>query len=258
MLEPLDRGGRMPTGARLEGAVGAARLESSRLDVDIRAEGGAPVHVHVLEDDVVDLIESAGLVAVPLRAAWRHLDPKDFRIVGTARQKADWVVTHRFCSRCAAPTVLDTETEGLRCTSCAQMHYPRIAPAVIVLVQRGREALLGRSPRFPEGVYSTLAGFVEPGETLEECVHREIEEEAGVRVQNLRYFGSQSHPFPHSLMVGFVADWLDGDLRIDPSEIEDAAWFDVDALPPRPHPRSIAYRLIEDFVRRVGARDQPR
>ena len=97
-----------------------------------------------------------------------------------------------------------------------------------------------------------------PGETLEECVHREIEEEAGVRVHNLRYFGSQSHPFPHSLMIGFVADWLDGELRIDPAELADARWFDVDDLPLRPHPRSIAYRLIEDFERRVAAGTESR
>ena len=100
-------------------------------------------------------------------------------------------------------------------------------------------------------MYSLLAGFVEPGETLEECVHREIEEESGVRVHNLRYFGSQSHPFPHSLMVGFVADWLEGDVVVDPDELEDARWFDVDDLPPRPHPRSIAHALIADFEARA-------
>jgi NAD+ diphosphatase len=126
-----------------------------------------------------------------------------------------------------------------------------VAPAVIVLVQRGPEALLGRSERFAPGVYSTIAGFVEPGETLEECVHREVEEETGVRVENLRYFGSQPHPFPNSLMVGFVADWRDGEIRVDPTELEDARWFTADELPELPHPMSIARALIEDFVRRT-------
>ncbi len=139
----------------------------------------------------------------------------------------------------------------MACTACGQLHFPRIAPAVIVLVQRGREALLARSPRFPPGVYSTLAGFVEPGESLEECVHREIEEEVGVRVENVRYFGSQSHPFPHSLMVGFVADWRSGEIRVDPAEIEDARWFGFDALPRLPHRMSIARALIEDFDARA-------
>ena len=241
----------LPSAERVETVLGPTRLADSRVHVEARDATGAALQVHVLPEADIEIIESSGLRAYPLRTAWRDLDHNDFRLVGTARQKADWVLNHGFCSRCAAPTELDPDTEGLRCSECAQIHYPRIAPAVIVLVQRGREALLGRSPRFPEGVYSTLAGFVEPGETLEECVHREIEEESGVRVHNLRYFGSQSHPFPHSLMVGFVADWLDGDLRIDPRELADAQWFDVDDLPQRPHPRSIAFRLIEDFERRA-------
>jgi NAD+ diphosphatase len=141
----------------------------------------------------------------------------------------------------------------MRCPGCGQLHFPRVAPAVIVLVQRGREILLGRSPHFSPGVYSTLAGFVEPGESLEECVHREIAEEVGVRVTDLRYFGSQPHPFPNSLMVGFVADWLEGEIQIDPREIEDARWFDRESLPELPHPMSIARALIEDFVRRTGS-----
>ena len=251
VLETGNSSLELPSGGRLEEALGAARLAASRVNVEVRGQDGALVDVHVLADVDIEVVESSGLQVLPLRAAWRDLEPDDFRIVGTARQKADWVLTHRFCSRCAAPTTLDPETEGLRCGECSQVHYPRVAPAVIVLVQRGREALLGRSPRFPEGVYSTLAGFVEPGETLEECVHREIEEESGVRVQNLRYFGSQPHPFPHSLMVGFIADWLEGDLCIDPTELADAQWFDVDELPLRPHPRSIAFRLIADFEQRV-------
>ncbi|MGB0542845.1 MAG: NAD(+) diphosphatase [Longimicrobiales bacterium] len=242
---------RMPSANQLERILGVDRLEMSRVDLTLSDSDGVSVHVHILEESALEEVEASGLQAVPLRTAWRQLDAEDFRLLGTARQKADWVLTHRFCSRCAAATTLDPHTDGLRCTKCSQIHYPRIAPAVIVLVQRGREALLGRSPRFPAGVYSTLAGFVEPGETLEECVHREVEEESGVRVHNLRYFGSQSHPFPHSLMVGFVADWLDGELRIDPTELADAQWFDVDELPRRPHPRSIAFRLIADFEQRV-------
>lgn len=113
--------------------------------------------------------------------------------------------------------------------------------------------LLARSPRFPAGVYSTVAGFVEPGESLEECVHREIEEEVGVRVTDLRYFGSQPWPFPHSLMVGFVARWLEGEIVIDGVEIEDARWFTPEAMPPAlPFKHSIARRLVDDFLRRVG------
>ena len=116
---------------------------------------------------------------------------------------------------------------------------------------RARPARAGGAPHFNEGIYSTLAGFVEAGESLDECVHREIAEEVDVRVTNLRYFGSQPHPFPHSLMVGFLADWLDGEIRTDPVEIEDAAWFTPESLPGLPHPMSIARALIEDFIART-------
>ena len=182
-----------------------------------------------------------------LREAYGILPADAFRAVGAARQKLEWHRTHVFCSRCGMPTVRHPSHEAMACPACSQLHFARIAPAVIVLVQRDRHILLGRSPHFAPGVYSTLAGFVEPGESLEECVHREIAEEVGVRVGNLRYFGSQPHPFPHSLMVGFVADWVAGELRIDPDELGDARWFTTHHLPLLPHPMSIARALIEDF-----------
>lgn len=252
VLTAGDSPPRLPASKSLLDALGTSRLETYVVDVEVQTEQGQFVRVHVLPDEDLKLVQEAGLMAYPLRSAWHHLTPEDFRIIGTARQKAEWVLTHRFCSRCATPTALNPSTQSIRCPKCGQMHYPRISPAVIVLVQRGSQVLLGRSPRFAEGVYSTLAGFVEPGETLEECVHREIKEEAGIRVQNIRYFGSQSHPFPHSLMVGFIADWLSGELLIDPDELTDAQWFDPGDLPLRPHPKSIAFRLIEDFRQRIA------
>jgi NAD+ diphosphatase len=141
------------------------------------------------------------------------------------------------------------------CPACGHLHFPRLAPAVIVLIERDREMLLARSPGFTPGVYSTIAGFVEPGESLEDTVHREIWEEVGVEVEDVRYFGSQPWPFPHSLMVGFVARWKSGDIRIDEKEIEDARWFTPEKLPPGlPSPMSIARRLVDDFLGRVAAR----
>ncbi len=194
-----------------------------------------------------------GFRLIGLRAAHALLTEPFFRAAGTARQMIDWIRTHRFCSRCAAPTQRSEGHRALACGACGQLHFPRLSPAVIVLIQREREALLGRSPHFTRGVYSTLAGFVEPGESLEECVHREIFEEVGVRVTNLRYFGSQPHPFPHSLMVGFVADWASGEIRLDPDEMEDARWFTPETIPELPHPMSIARALIQDFIERVGS-----
>ena len=238
---------RLPTGAELRDALGAARLERARVPAQVRATAGV-VRAFGFDDD---LEPPEGYRLEGLRAAYHGLPPEQFRAAGTARQKVEWYRSHAFCSRCGTPTQVDPGQEAMACPDCGELHFARVAPAVIVLVQREERALLARSPRFVPGVYSTLAGFVEPGETLEECIHREVEEEVGVAVADLRYFGSQPHPFPNSLMVGFVARWRSGDIRIDPTEIEDARWFGVDELPDLPHPMSIARALIEDFVRRV-------
>jgi len=196
-----------------------------------------------------------GMKLLGLRALAPSVPAELFAAAGAAIQKAEWIRTHRFCSRCGSPTVRHPLHEAMACSACGQLHFPRLAPAVIVLVEREREMLLARSHHFPPGVYSTLAGFVEPGESLEEAVRREVEEEVGVRVTDLRYFGSQPWPFPHSLMVGFVARWTGGEIELDDDEIEDARWFGPDDLPPvLPFPPSIARRLVDDFLRRVGSR----
>jgi NAD+ diphosphatase len=132
------------------------------------------------------------------------------------------------------------------------MHYPRVSPAAIVLVRRGDEILLARSPGFPQGLYSVLAGFVEPGESIEEAVVREVLEEVGIEVTNVRYFGSQPWPFPNSLMIGFTADYKGGDLTPEPGEIEDAGWYTADNLPQLPPNISIARAMIDDFVSQHG------
>jgi len=238
---------RLPRLDELVDAVGADELRAARVPSGLDARDGGDAFGLADDHPLPDGFRLDGL-----RVAYHALDESDFRAAGTARQRVEWYRTHRFCSHCGTATERDPVHESMTCPSCGQRHFPRVAPAVIVLVQRDQEVLLGRSPHFTAGVYSTLAGFVEPGESLEECVHREIEEEVGVRVGNLRYFGSQPHPFPNSLMVGFVADWLDGDIRIDPEEIEDARWFARDELPDVPHPMSIAHALIEDFIDRTG------
>src|SRR5262249_3755857 len=142
----------------------------------------------------------------------------------------------------------------MKCPACGLTAYPRIAPAVIVLVRRGEEALLARGARFPLPFYSTLAGFSEVGETLEQTVAREIREEVGVEVKDVRYFGSQPWPFPHSLMIGFTAEWAGGEIKCDPTEIADAKWFRADALPLVSPPLSIARRLIDAWVAEVSRR----
>jgi NAD+ diphosphatase len=199
----------------------------------------------------------AGPVDAPLlnlRSLWGEVPDTDWTIAGRAVQLVAWARTHRFCGRCGTPTVSEPGDRALRCSACGLLAYPRLAPAVIVLVHRGDEVLLARGVRFALPMYSCLAGFVEPGETLEEAVRREVREEVGVEIDDVRYVGSQPWPFPHSLMIGFDARWAAGDIAIDPAEIVDAGWFRRDGLPMVPPPISIARKLIDRWVAGTSAR----
>ncbi len=193
-----------------------------------------------------------------LRSLYGQLDEEVFAVAGRAVQIARFAATHRYCGRCAAPMARHTEERCMQCRVCGLSNYPRIAPAIIVLIRRGDEALLAHSARFPSAFYSTLAGFVEPGETLEETLEREVREEVGVSITNIRYFGSQPWPFPHSLMVGFTADFASGEIVVDGKEIMDARWFSANQLPEIPPKLSIARKLIDTWiadVTRCDARD---
>lgn len=185
-----------------------------------------------------------------LRALFGAMDESLFALAGRALQVVDWDRTHQYCGRCGTPTAHKAGERSRECPACSLVVYPRIAPAVMAMVRRlPDEVLLARSPRFPPEMYSALAGFVEPGETLEQCLEREVLEEVGVRVRGLRYFASQPWPFPHSLMIAFVCDWESGEVRANPLEIEAAGWFNVNALPRLPQRISIARRLIDAVVR---------
>lgn len=177
-------------------------------------------------------------------------EPLLFGLAGRARQVLDWAVDHRFCGRCGTATQWHAADRATVCTACGHTQYPRLAPCVIVLVTRGNEVLLARSPQFPPGLFSTLAGFIEAGENVEEALVREVQEEVGVRIGNARYIGSQIWPFPHSLMLGFHADWLAGEIAVDGDEIVEADWFPLDGLPMVPPAGSISRRLIDDWADR--------
>jgi NAD+ diphosphatase len=185
----------------------------------------------------------------PLRQLGAQLDTPSWMLAGRAVQLVEWARTSRFCGRCGTPTELSDRERAARCPHCGLNAYPRLAPAIIVTVERGDEILLGQGRGF-RGTYSALAGFAEPGETLEQAVRREVWEEVGVELDSVHYFGSQPWPFPHSLMIGFVATWSSGEIQVDGEEIVDARWFKADHLPEIPPPLSIARRLIDDWVSR--------
>ena len=187
----------------------------------------------------------AGMSWEGLRTLFSVLDDAHFALAGRAIQLLDWDRAHQFCGRCGTPTAPKPDERVRVCLACKLSVYPRISPAVMALVRRGRELLLGRGPHFPAGMYSALAGFVEPGETLEQCLAREVQEEVGVRIGNIRYFASQPWPFPHSLMIAFMCDWVGGEIAPQPGEIEAAEWFDVFHLPRLPSKISIARGLID-------------
>jgi NAD+ diphosphatase len=192
---------------------------------------------------------------MPLRAAMMSLDPTLGALAGRATQVLEWDRTHRYCGVCATPTTLQPGERARICPACGHTAYPRLSPAMMALVWRPGELLLARSPHYTAGMYSALAGFVEAGESLEDCVHREVAEEVAVTVDGLRYYGSQSWPFPNSLMVAFTARWTGGEIVPQPGEIEHAQWFALDALPNIPPRFSIAGHLIRDTVARMQAGD---
>lgn len=194
-----------------------------------------------------------GFYLQDLRKLAMEVDPHLFMLAGRARQIVEWDINHQYCSRCGAPTESHATDRAKTCPECGYTQYPRISPCIIVLVTRGYEVLLARAPHFPAGLYSTLAGFVEAGETLEMAIHREVFEETGIQVTNLRYLDSQPWPFPHSLMIGFHADYAGGDIRVDGVEIEHADWWAINSLPNVPPPGSIARFLIDQYIEQFNS-----
>lgn len=190
-----------------------------------------------------------GLASVDLRRFAMEVQDEDlFAMASRAQQIVDWDQSHAYCSRCGGDTQDHARDFAKVCSACGYTQYPRISPCIIVLVTRGEEVLLARGANFSRPMYSTLAGFVEPGETLEQAVHREVWEETGIAIDRLQYRGSQPWPFPHSLMIGFWAEYAEGDISVDTTEILDAQWCHVSALPPIPPHGSISRRLIDEYV----------
>ena len=160
----------------------------------------------------------------------------------------DWYISHQFCGRCATKTVLDEKDMMLKCPKCGQVHYPRIAPAIIVAIRKGDELLMAKHSYHEKIRYALIAGFVEPGESIEEAVHREVREEIGINIKNLKYLKSQSWPFPNSLMLGFKAEYESGEINVDGDEILKAKWFGKDEIVRYDSDISISDWLVQDFI----------
>jgi NAD+ diphosphatase len=189
-----------------------------------------------------------GMAFRDLRSLYADLDEDMFLLAGKAIQIVAWDQTHQFCGRCGHTTEALEGERAKKCPACGTISYPRLAPAVIIAVLKGDQILLTHYANLRGRWHSIIAGFVEPGETLEECVRREINEEVGITVKNIRYFGSQPWPFPNSLMIGFMAEYAGGEISVDGKEISEAGWYDAAHLPEIPPKISIARELIDAFA----------
>ncbi len=188
---------------------------------------------------------------VHLRALLPVMTRAQFDLAGRALHLLHWDTTTQFCGCCGTKNDWAPDSESKECPVCGYLSFPRVAPAIIVAVTRSDEILLARAKKFTAPIYSVLAGFAEPGETLEDCVRREVCEEVGVNVTNIRYFDSQPWPFPNSLMIGYFADYESGEIRLNDGEILEADWYRANSLPPGPIRLSIAKRLIEAFIQQA-------
>jgi len=195
-----------------------------------------------------DLAVPGSLYYPNIRNLYGILPDRELALAALATRIIDFDRTTTFCGQCGAETRMSRIERAKICDRCGLTTYPRTSPAIIVLVMNGDKILLARSPRFPPDLFSIIAGFVEPGETLEEAVHREVKEEVGIRISNIRYIGSEPWPFPHSLMLGFIADYAGGEIAIDNNEIIAAGWFEREHLPTLPSPMSISRALIEYWI----------
>jgi NAD+ diphosphatase len=239
------------------GTVSVPRLPAEAVPPEVREAGhclgtldGTPCFTAALPEDSPAPV---GGEFVKLRGLYDMLPDVMIATAGRAFQVLEWDRTHRFCGACGKPLVTLPTERGRRCEPCDLVFYPRITPAIITAVVKDGSILLAHNRKFQQGLYSLIAGFVEAGESLEECVQREVNEETGLTVGRITYFGSQPWPFPNSLMIGFFAEWAEGEIRPDGEEITHAAWFNPETLPLLPAPGSISRKIIDRYVEEHAA-----
>lgn len=208
---------------------------------------------HCVAIDLGEVI--SGYDFTGLRNIADHEDDRLFALAGRATQIVEWFKTHRFCGRCGLETHMHKRDRARVCPKCEMHYYPRLSPSIIVLVKRGEELLLARNANWPDGFYSTLAGFVEPGESVEETLRREVYEEVGIHIKNIEYKGSQPWAFPNSLMIGYHADYESGELQLQEDEIADAQWFHYKNLPKIPGKIAISRWLIDAYLKQLESQE---
>jgi NAD+ diphosphatase len=247
--------------ARID-ADGSIHLPTRREAAEWISGHDAPLHVGHLDGSSCWLIDARDPAIAP-PADWSWIETRALLQTSTAattqaiycaRQLLHWRAQNRFCGRCGTATVEATEERTMRCPKCAAAFFPSAAPAVIVAITRGDQLLLAHNRNWRSSMFSLLAGFLDPGETLEQAVAREVREEAGIEIGGIRYVTSQPWPFPNSIMAGFRAEHVSGEIEVDGKEIAEAAWFTRDALPEVPRRGSVARELIDAWVREAAAR----
>ena len=192
-------------------------------------------------------IDSGDFSYYPVRSLYNKIDEKIFWIIAKAAHLNYWFNTNKFCGKCGHKTEIDLESKFIYCKKCKRKNYPKISPAIIVAIVKDNKILLAKNVDFKKDFHSVLAGFVEPGESLEECLRREVREEVNIEVKNIQYFNSQPWPFPNSLMVGFTAEYASGEIEVEPEELVSAAWYKASELPKIPSKLSISRQLIDWF-----------
>lgn len=193
-----------------------------------------------------------GFIEIDLRELLFNQDEASYLLISRARQLATWDKDHQYCSRCSTPLKNKHDREHTKiCPKCNHRSYPRISPCIIVSIRKGDSILLARGTLSPPGRFSNIAGFVEAGETLEQAVAREVEEEVGIKVKNITYHSSQPWSFPHQLMTGFLAEYDSGEITPAPGEIEEADWFHMDELPQVPPTATISGQIIVDHIKQI-------
>ena len=239
----------------LKAGVGSLEIPSIRGPSELGLQAVRKQYLGMLEGEhcfSAELEEESqapdGMLFLGLRSVYGQLDDEILRVAFFAIQIMNWDRSSQFCGRCGTGSEARRDIRAKECPRCGFIAFPKISPAIIVLVERGKQILLARSKLFAPGLYSVIAGFVELGETLEEAVFREVKEETGIEVSNIEYFGSQPWPFPDSLMIAFTAKYKSGEITLDDAEIEDARWFEADGMPSIPSKMSISRSLIDFYL----------